>query len=1158
MARDMAMIADRWMMESRALVNWGSYDGYHLFRPSMDEAAPVTLLAGASESGKSTLVDAQISLLYPTGTPFNKASNSGRSERSDYTYLRGMVGAGDADGGETPIYLRGRDRNGTPEPVWGAIVDTYVNHTDGRVLSCAKFLYLQAGDGRGDVRRQYAVWDRRIDPRRMDALRAAPFTPSGVRTLYPGCLTFPNADAFHEHVWTEMGLSAQACRLLAKIQSADAPSRLDDIFKQGVLSIPDALAKARSLSEDYARYDANFRSMDDNMRRMGRLRGIRDAYERYAETLARSRTAAKASPATPEGMRLVKAWTTKRMRGELEAALPAERALLASAERDEREASRRADDIQRRLDTVRDRIRGIDGGALDRLTERLREAREAAERIRRNADRLRAAYAKTGDAMPHDAKAWEQARIEAVERTIGHETTLRELDTARDAAYAALNRTKETTRTLERDLETQRTARTRITRHMAETRAMLCQATGLDASDLPYVAELMDIREDDEAWRLAMNVAYAPISQTILVDKRHEQGFAAKISAIDPQRMARRTWRFVDVEHTPDTNDATDTTDGTWMSSKLRYREDSPFTPWLRELTRSERHDALCVETIDDTDRERRQIQRDGQLKSADRGQHGVKDRQQTIGFVTETYLNELQTRLEQAHAAEHDAQNAYRNALAAVERHNARLELSRTIAYTTWEDLDENGAAARIAAIERDIETLRGQGELSELEHERDDLADLRRQAEDERADLRRDAQSAARAIEAMERWLDTHPTDSTDTNLTNLTAPTGLADTIHETLETAYERILNGIDRPGLRARMIAGAGQTNPNAYAARLTATVGEDMKALADGMDRQTMQARAAVETLMAAYLDVYAADDDATGASVADYRYYMDELDGLTHLTAVRATLGEYRRCLERLRMGFLTLKRAIDADAAEIGDQLERINLMLDGQRFGPREGTLSLHADVRRPDAAFNAQLRRVIGLLNDWKAQGDAAGVDEAKRAFASCATMVGLLDEQLAQVRDVNGVRAYGARDLDPRCRSSFHATVHHGDGPDERITSTGGRSGGALQELTSFVYGAALMYLLGGGMDRRMRPSYTTLFLDEALIKADGRYTRRALAVLPRLGFQVVVSAPESKTGEILGVCTKAYVTWKDPDTGLTSLREASLAGADGADGAGEA
>ena len=65
----MKIVSDRWMLQSRQIVNWGSYGGYHVFRPSMDDAMPVTLLAGASESGKSTLVDAQISLLYHPAPP---------------------------------------------------------------------------------------------------------------------------------------------------------------------------------------------------------------------------------------------------------------------------------------------------------------------------------------------------------------------------------------------------------------------------------------------------------------------------------------------------------------------------------------------------------------------------------------------------------------------------------------------------------------------------------------------------------------------------------------------------------------------------------------------------------------------------------------------------------------------------------------------------------------------------------------------------------------------------------------------------------------------------------------------------------------------------------------------------------------------------------
>ena len=75
-------------------------------------------LIGVSNRNAFPCVDVyKRQLLYPTGTPFNKASNSGRSERSDYTYLRGMVGVGSTETGDEPLYLRGRDENGAPQPV---------------------------------------------------------------------------------------------------------------------------------------------------------------------------------------------------------------------------------------------------------------------------------------------------------------------------------------------------------------------------------------------------------------------------------------------------------------------------------------------------------------------------------------------------------------------------------------------------------------------------------------------------------------------------------------------------------------------------------------------------------------------------------------------------------------------------------------------------------------------------------------------------------------------------------------------------------------------------------------------------------------------------------------------------------------------------------
>ena len=133
---------------------------------------------------------------------------------------------------------------------------------------------------------------------------------------------------------------------------------------------------------------------------------------------------------------------------------------------------------------------------------------------------------------------------------------------------------------------------------------------------------------------------------------------------------------------------------------------------------------------------------------------------------------------------------------------------------------------------------------------------------------------------------------------------------------------------------------------------------------------------------MGAYIEMYAGGDDTIAASVDDYRYYQDELESLSKLATVEATAVEYHNCLDKLLMSFLTIKRAIDTDAGDIHDQLERINAMLDGQQFGPRHGSLSLHADVRRPERAFWSALTRVIGTLNDRKAAQTDDDLDGAR--------------------------------------------------------------------------------------------------------------------------------------------------------------------------------
>lgn len=1127
---DMHIIADRWMLESRQVVNWGSYEGYHEFKPSMSDRMPVTLLAGASESGKSTLVDAQISLLYPTGTPYNKASNSGRSERNDYTYLRGMLGSSDGENGETPIYLRGRDDNDAPQAVWGAIVDTYLNRTTGAVLSCGKFLYLASGDGRGEVRRQYVAWNRKIDPRKMDRFRDTPFTATMLKKTYPECDSFPNAESFHAYIWHEMGLSPEACRLLHKIQSADAPSRLDDIFKQGVLGVPEALELARTAVDDYERYDENFRSMEEKAKRIAKLRDIQHQYGEYTEALQAMREFDAVNPDDEQANAALGAWAYSRMAGEVRSGLPIAQRKCKEYERKLEAASRESSDLETELSEVKEQISGIDDGSLKRLESDLERARHDAEETRRQRTSVQARFQQAGETMPNDEESWNAKRDAIAQALDSYDIDKAQRENQRDAMYDEVRDCRKERESLQADLNRQRNQKTRITQAMDEARAMLAEAVGLDPKHLPYVAELMDVREDSEAWRVAMNVTYASIAQTILVDKRYEQGFAKKVSSIDPRLMIRRTWQFVDTDAAYDTA----STKG-WMSSKLRFKSGSPFTGWLREQVASERFDAKCVQTIDDDNRDERQVQTDGQLKSGAHGFHGIKNTHMIIGFVNERYLTELQRKLEKAIENLAEATIRHERAKRQVDLLRDQKELANFISDMDWSKVDVVGAEQTVEDLKARVEEIRSNPELAKLTARRDGLNARIDQANMVRAQARVDLNSAEHVVQAEQDWLTTYANTYGKMEFDDSMLPSALSNQLTDMYEATY-----GISSNTSRAEIITSGVVGGSGVYADRVVHSMANEIRKRIVSLNDQAGVMRANVETRMADYLESYDPGDNTVTASVEEYRFYMEELKSLDMLSTRKATDEEYVNSLEKLRMSFMQIARAVDTDKKRIDEQLDRINAMLEGQQFGPRHGSLSIDADIHNPAHEFVGLMKNTIADLNDWK-QSDQGNPAATRKQFERCRVLVEQLRQELSQVRDANGIKSYGAKNLDPRCRCSFYALVKHEDGPDERITSTGGRSGGALQELTSFIYGAALIYLLGG--DVTGRPTYTTLFLDEALIKADGRYTQRALGVLPKLGFQVIVSAPESKTAEILEVATKAYVAYKDASSGRSYLQE---------------
>ena len=93
---------------------------------------------------------------------------------------------------------------------------------------------------------------------------------------------------------------------------------------------------------------------------------------------------------------------------------------------------------------------------------------------------------------------------------------------------------------------------------------------------------------------------------------------------------------------------------------------------------------------------------------------------------------------------------------------------------------------------------------------------------------------------------------------------------------------------------------------------------------------------------------------------------------------------------------------------------------------------------------------------------------------------------------------------------------------------------GEKSGGESQELVAFIVGAALRYQLGDA--GAQRPRYAPVFLDEALIKADAHFTKRAIGAWRGLGFQLIIGAPNDKYSAIEPYVDVEYDILKDTDS----------------------
>ena len=1141
MAAD-SLFAQQWHLVRIQLVNWGTFNGYHDFpivAHSADGQSAVVMITGESGTGKSTLFDAKTAVMMKSNVRFNSASNRaisgharGKRERNVYAYLMGKRDDEyDAQTGEErESFLR---TSATAQ--WSAVVLTY-SAAQGEVFSAARFYYVAAHAPSGEFDTKFLTAHASIDPRALEPFASERFTRGLLEQVFPGSVTYDGPTKFLRAIYEQLGIGRDgegdnAMSLHERIQSGYPLTDVDALFKDLVIDEPSTYSLATSAVASFDEHESIWDQMDIVRQKLADLAGIRENYAGYTSHLERLNLLKSLDADNPTGPFAL--WCARRRHEVLNHALTEKRDAVG---RLEAELSARDVELEKEKARYAELMHSVSesGGAMiDRLRDEVADA-QALLRVKKAAlSELKGASSAVGSPLPADAQAYDALVTQANALMEGFESISDDL--AQQAAELAMRKREldQETEDAQEQLDYYLEHPVRITPRMAQARDQMARAAGMSPADLPYAAELMDMAQGQEHWRLAANIGYHGLATTVLVSRDQLDDLSVAINGLKlGYRVSFRGVRVSDGSTAAETQakhsvaapgECRPSSEG-MLADKIIVKPGSPFSAWIQEQIADPERAFECVEDPADLPGKLPAITREGQTRAGSRGAHGYNQRDTlVIGFTNEGLVAELRQRLASLSDELRDVARSTREVSEQRRLLTRRRDLALWVRQHTWGDIDVETAQRQAERLSKQLEELLHNEDLERLIHARDVQADLVEK-------LQRAYGAALGALEA-ERTV----TGALDGAVEETRNQVGRIEGAGSVLTVAQTVEIESFMRPNEEVwRAVPGSPYyplaQNFDAVADRTLKDIG---RAASAEQGWKTRDEGALVKTFED-YKRHWLGADDPTGTTPESYPDYERMLTDLENSGLAEPAEQWLANMFQLVGRDLVPLANAYTADLREIRRRMDPINQIMGRFAFGPEGGHLSIAMSERTP-----ADISRFRARMVRWAAYATQdLAVNE--RLHAELKTFMEELraDIERSEPRLLNTKRMVRITVL-----AQYPAETGRADNV---YSSLDAKSGGETQELIAFILGAALLFCLGDNGESL--PAFAPVFLDEAFIKADEHFTQRAIRALAGLGFQVIIAVPTSKVQAVEPIADQYVCISKNAQTGCSYITPMELEG----------
>ncbi|MFI6427127.1 ATP-binding protein [Promicromonospora sp. NPDC050880] len=1094
----------QWRLARIELVNWGTFSGHHVV-PVPREGF---LLTGHSGSGKSSVVDAVAAVLTPPEhLRFNAAAaGTGATEREAgdrdvVSYVRGAWRhrTDESTGEVVPDHLR-------PGATWSGVLLRYSSGTDapGSVVTLVRLFHLTRGSSTPSTLHVVVPGEAGL----LDFERYVRSGPdvAGVTAAWPEATVSERHGPFAAAFTQALGIgSEQALVLLHRTQSAKNLGSLDDLFRGHMLDEPGTFGLATEAVEqfaDVARAYADIETSRRQIEHLSRLAALTKAYDEGSAAGVRAATLRGSLETFKD------AWKLDLAHGALAEAKAAEERAQHHRKAADTEVEVAANTHQQAVNVL-----GARGGqALATQADRLQRAGEIAALVRTRRGELATDLESVGMTMPETfaefAALKEKARWElggtrppatgtvptltgavpavttgatpavatgatgatptvgtgatpavtGAVATVSRQRAPEALDAGIREALAARSAVGLRHEAVAQRIQAVRQTQTNVPAELAAARRAVADQAGLDVSALPFAAELLRVREEDEQWRPVIEAVLRPLATLVLVAPAHRAAVAGAVAAGPGLR-----YRVVGVR-----NDAPRSADDASLVHKVEVA-DGPMAGWLHRRL-SEQYDYLCVDDPSGLDLHERAVTRDGLVK------HGPEEIEQpelpgvedwALGWDADDRLDQLlelaretQARLAQADAAVADA--------VAEQREAVRRQLTlRHVARREWREVDIETAEADLTDAQASFDRLLD-GTMDLLQASQDVAAaetrlDQARAAAAEAADALAEARAHRRSLERVVAELGDAPT-------------TAIPLAHREELEKRY-----------------AAVRQTVTHEVIDDVSLSVSRTLDAEREAGLRSSAAAEREIVGLLSEFRRRWPAITRDLTAQVGDRSRYLEVLERIrtSRLPEQEARFADL--LTDQARRALRKLAAEIRQAPATIRERIVGVNASLRRSPFDT-DRYLEIRVKERRP-----AAVEEFLATLDTLTA--------EAEPEYEVLERLVRRLGS--SDPAD----RAWRALCLDTRRHVHFTGVEVTAGGIALAVhDSSAGLSGGQRQKLVVFCLAAALRYQLAGASDSAA-PAYGSILLDEAFDKADTAFTRTAMDTFAAFGFHMILATP---------------------------------------------